>query len=61
LTAIIDAILEADRTSPPKQRHTARRSSHALFLPRRRTMLSASPSCRKSRRAIVPPQRRFER
>ena len=24
-TAIIDAILEADRTAPPKQRHTARR------------------------------------
>src|SRR3712207_4473426 len=35
------------------------RSSHALFLPRRCTMLSASPSCRKSRRAITPLQRRF--
>jgi hypothetical protein len=29
-------------------------------LPRRRTMLSAKPSCRKSRRAIALPQRRFE-
>jgi transposase len=29
-TAIIDAILEADRTSPPKQRHTARRIHERL-------------------------------
>ena len=29
-TAIIDTILEADRTSPPKQRHTARRIHERL-------------------------------
>ena len=29
-TAIIDAILEADRTAPPKQRHTARRIHERL-------------------------------
>src|SRR3712207_6712403 len=32
-TAIIDAILEADRTSPPKQRHTARRIHERLSGP----------------------------
>jgi len=36
----------------------SKRSSHSLFLPRRRTMLSASPSCRKSRRAIAASRRR---
>src|SRR4051794_15380826 len=35
------------------------RSSQAVFLPRRCTMLSAKPNCRKSRRAIAPLQRRF--
>src|SRR3712207_4439303 len=30
LTAIIDAILEADRAAPPKQRHTAKRIHERL-------------------------------